>query len=489
VGECPQEIHLTLNHQREVFQSVQVTASPSPIDFDRTSAERKLNSVEIMNVPYTTTRDLRNAIRMLPGVLQGPNGEMHFDGGTENQVLFTLDGFNISDPLSGAFNTKMSVEAVRSMEYTSGRFSPEFGKGSSGALAIQTDLGTDQWRYSGTNFVPGVDSQKGLHLGTWGPRFNLSGPLVKGRAWFSDNIDGEYSTFVVPDLHKGQDRTHTYRADNLLHNQFNITPSNILYTDFLVNYNNQPGSGLSILDPPSTTIDRRSRTWFFSAKDQIYLARGTLLEVGFGEDRILSRQIPKGDALYLITPNGKSGNYFVDSLQNSRRDQFLANLYLPSFHLAGRHQLKTGVDVDRLSYSQDTSRTGFEQVGLAGYLRHKTTFGGSGAFSRPSLDASSYLLDTWHLKPNLLIEGGVRQDWDELVRKVALSPRISFSYAPFSWKDTKISGGYAVVYDETSLQLFTQPLDQYSITTSYNPNGSIASVPGLTVYTIRNPNL
>jgi hypothetical protein len=483
------ELHLVLNHVREVRQSVNVTASASPIDFDRTSSQTTLTSAEIINIPYNVTRDLRSAIRAMPGVVMDPRGELHFNGGAENQVLYMLDGFNISDPLGGQFHTKLSVEAVRSLEYSSGRFSPEFGKGSAGALALQTTLGDDQLRYSATNFLPGIDTQKGLHIGNFSPRFNLSGPLVRGRAWFSDSVDGEYSTFVVSGLPKGQDRTNTVRGDNLLHNQINLTPSNILYTDFLVNYLYASGTGLSPLDPPSTTTDRRSRTWFFSVKDQIYLGRDMLLEIGYAEDRTFFRQIPQGNALYIMTPNGKRGNFFIDMTQKARRGQFLANLFLPSFHLGGTHQIKAGADADRLDYWQHARRSGFEQFGLSGNLLWTTTFAGNGTFSRPSMEASSYLLDAWRVKPNLLVEVGGRQDWDELVRRHSFSPRFSFTYAPFRAKNTKISGGYAVIYDATSLQLFTRPLDQYSVTTTYNRDGTIAGGPALNVYTIQNPHL
>jgi hypothetical protein len=489
VTEGPQEVHLVLNHIREVFQSVNVETSVSPIDFDRTTSERTLDKLQIMNVPYPSTHDLRNAIKLIPGVVQDASGGLHFDGSAENQVLYTLDGFNISDPLTGRFSARLSVEAVRSLEYSSGRFSPEFGKGSAGALAIQTETGDDQWRYSATNFVPGIDTLKGIHIGAWTPRFNVSGPLKKGRAWISDNMDGEFSELLIPDAPPGQDRSSTWRGDNLLHTQFNATPSNLLYADFLINGASSSNLGLSALDPISTTTDQRLRTWFYSLKDQIYLGRGAMLELGFGENRTFLRQIPQGHDFYVMTPAGRRGNYFIDSVQKSRRDQFLANLIPPAFHLAGSHQFKSGIDWDRLNYWQDIRRTGFEQLDLSGRLLRLTTFVGNGRFSRPGLEASSYLLDDWRPKPNLLLELGVRQDWDELVRRTVLSPRLSFSYAPFGSKNTKIAGGYAVVHDATSLQLFTRPMDQYSVSTTYNPDGTVASGPSLTIFTIQNPHL
>jgi outer membrane receptor protein involved in Fe transport len=422
-------------------------------------------------------------------VIQDTTGALHFAGSAENQVLYTLDGFNVSDPVTGNFATRLDTDMVRSLEYSTGRYSPEFGKGSAGALAIRTEMGDDKLRYTATNFIPGLDTKTGVHLGAWTPRFGLFGPIVKGRAWFSESIDGEYSTVVVPDLPKDEQRTSSLRLGDLLRTQVNLTPANILFSSFLVNTWKAPETGLGPLDPPSTTLDQRTRTWFFSIKDQIYLAHGALLEVGLGEDRTFARQIPRGAGLYEITPNGRAGNYFVDSTRTSRRDQLLVNLFLPSFHLAGGHQLKIGADLDRLDIAQRALRTGYDVFGLGGYRLHHTTFAGSSVFRRPGLEASSYILDTWKIRPNLTADIGVRQDWDELIRRKEWSPRLSVAWSPFAARKTRITGGYAVTYDETSLALFAQPLDQYSVTTYYNPDGTTAFGPVATRFIISNPNL
>src|SRR4051812_8401730 len=252
VSASAHEVTLLVNHVREVFQTVDVDDTPPPIDIDRTSSEQRLTGPEIMNVPVAGTHTLRNSMKTMPSVLQDPQGELHFNGGAENQVLYTLNGFNIGDPLTGHFDTRLSVEAVRSLDFSTGRFSPEFGKGSAGALAIQTKTGTDQWRYSGTNFIPGLDSKKGLHLGAWSPRANLSGPILKGRVWFSDSIETEYHELVIDDLPKGQDTARSFRGSNLIHTQVNLTPSNIIYTDFLVNDGRESRVGLGVLDPVSS---------------------------------------------------------------------------------------------------------------------------------------------------------------------------------------------------------------------------------------------
>src|SRR5215472_19197918 len=156
IREGVNEIVLTLNHIRNTAESVDVKSSPDPIDIEQTDSERKLTGKEIFDVPYPSTHNLRNAMPLMPGVLQGPQGELHFDGGAENQTQYMLDGFNISDPLTGTFNTHLSVDSVRSIDFLSSRYSPEYGKGSAGVLAIHTETGDDAFRYSGTNFIPGI---------------------------------------------------------------------------------------------------------------------------------------------------------------------------------------------------------------------------------------------------------------------------------------------------------------------------------------------
>ncbi|HWB84921.1 MAG TPA: TonB-dependent receptor [Bryobacteraceae bacterium] len=488
IGQTPEDVHLVLNHLREVFQSVRVNATTSSLDPERTENRKSLNNLTVLNVPFSG-RDLRNALKLMPGVVQDPKGGLHLSGSSSNQVLYTLDGFNITDPLTGHFDTRLSLDSVRAIDYSTGRYSPEYGKGSAGAVAIQTGMGTDTLRYSATNFVPGVDTQSGAHIGTWAPRVGLSGPILKHRAWFSDTADSEYSQTVVPDVQKGHDRTPSFRFDNLLHTQVDLSRSNIFYASFLMNLWKAPGWGLSALDPPSTTLNRRSRTWFYSFKDQMYLSRGTLLELGYAEDRTFARQIPQGNSLYLITPEGRNGNYYMDTTQTSGRRQLLANLFLPVLHLGGEHKLKTGFDFDRLDYWQDIRRTGFEQFHVDGSLLRETTYRGSGRFSRPGLEASSYLVDDWKVRSDLVLELGVRQDWDEFIRRTLLSPRLSFSYSPFRWKNTKLSGGYAVIYDSSQLELFRRPLDQIAVTTTYNPDGSIFSGPALEIFTLPNSGL
>ena len=466
------EMTLLINQQQEVFQSITVGEQPTPIDPQQTEHEQRLSGTEINDIPYPASHSLRNSMKLIPGVLQDATGGLHFHGGAENQTQYTLDGFDITDPIDGRYRTLLAVEGVRSAEVFEARESPEYGRGSAGTLAIHTETGTDQLRYTATNFIPGLDTSGGLHIGDWTPRAGISGPVVKGRAWFSDSFNGEYNSGYVSGLPSGQDRNTSWVAGNLLHAQVNLTHANILYGDLLADFDHQDHFGLGPLDPVSTTTALGDHEWLAAARDQQSWFGGTTLETGFAIQTVYRLRVPEGDQLYVIAPSGRSGNYFVDSRETGRREQLLVKFFPPARQFAGKHQVQMGVDAQRLDYTAAFRRSGFELLGLDGLPQSMTTFSGSGNFDRPNTAVAWYINDHWQPARNLAIDVGLRQDWDELVRQAAWAPRISAAWSPFHDARTKFTAGFARVHDATNLSLFSRPLDQQAVTTAYSAMGA-----------------
>ncbi|MCC6367468.1 MAG: TonB-dependent receptor [Bryobacterales bacterium] len=489
VGPEGEELALTLEPLREVVERVEVHAQTQTVDMDTTNSTRTMRGEEILNIPYPNTNDFKAAARMMPGVVRDSRGGIHVNGSAEDQVLYTLDGFNLNDPLTGRLETRLSVESVQTVEIASGHLPAEYGKGSGGTLAVHTQAGDNQLRYSATNFVPGLENRKGWTIGDWSPRVGVSGPILKDRAWFSNTVDFQYSQVFIRDLPKGQDRYSQVRLGNLLYAQVNVTPSQILYAGFLVNAFNAARTGLTALDPVETTIDRRSRQWFWHVKDQIYLTRGWLVEAGFASNRTFGREIPQGQGMLIYTANGKRGNYFMDGVRKGGRDQILVNSFPPRFKAFGEHQLKTGMDLDHVTYWQDVRRTGFENYSEAGKRTFRTVYGGSGLLGRDNDEAAAYVQDSWRIAPGVLIEAGARTDWGRILHTWSLSPRIGAAWSPGRKGNMKIYAGYARVYDATNLRLFTRPFDQYALATYFGPNGDVVRGPALTTFEIRNPHL
>jgi hypothetical protein len=470
VGET-ESLEVTLNHTQEYVESVNVVYSPPAIDPAKTSASATLDTREVINLPYTVTRDIRYALPLLPGVLQDAYGQVHVDGSATRQVFDQLDGFNVSDPASGLFNLRVSVDALRSVEVQSSRYPVEYGKGSGGIVSLRTGMGDDRYRLSATDFIPTVQGRKGLHINTWTPRATFSGPLRKGRAWFLEALDGEYNLDVVKELPAGADQNPSWRVSNLSKAQVNLTSSNILTTSFLVNGYRSDHAGLSPFDPLETTVNRRESAYLFTAKDQVLLPMGLLLEVGLGVSRFHSGFRPQGQQTYVITPDGTSGNFFETADGHTGRLQGIVNIFLPPLYWSGRHELKLGVDVDRLTDRQSFERRPVTVLRQDGTLSRQISFSGGPGFTRNNFEVSGYAQDRWHLSDRWLVEPGLRFDWDEIVRDFLLSPRLASTFLLSPRSETKLAAGVGVYNDPANLDILTRPLTGQRTDLFYDPTG------------------
>ena len=477
------EVTLVLNAQREVFQSIDVGALPNSVDPEQTEREQRLSGTDVNNVPYPASNSLRNSFKLIPGVVQDPTGSVHFHGGGQYQTQYKLDGVDITNPIDGRYDTRLAVEGVRSVDLSVARETAPNGRGSAGVLDVQTDNGTDQLRYTATNFIPGLETRNGFAISDWTPRAGISGPLVKGRAWFSDSFDGEYNSGFLSGLPKGQNTNPSWAAGNLLHTQVNVAAGNILYSDFLGNFDHATHLGLGPLDPVSTTSALTDRQWLIAAKDTQSWGAGELLEAGVAWHSIYRSQAPMGDQPYVLSPTGRSGNYFLNSQQDGRRAQAFVNYFPRARRLAGRHQLQIGADTQWLDYSANNRRSGFTVLDASGQPLYATTFVGSGAFDETGSNAAWYVNDHWQPSGTLAIDAGVRLDWDRLAGSIAWSPRVGLSWARFHNARTKVMAGYAVLRDATNLALFSRPLDQQALTTAYNAAG-VAEAPMLNTFAI-----
>ena len=325
------------------------------------------------------------------------------NGGAEEQVLYTLDGFMINDPLTGRLESRLSVEAVRAFELRSGSLPAEYGKGAAGVFAVRTEPGADKIRYTGTNFVPGLEQHKGLTIGAWTPRFGVSGPIRKGRAWISDSIDIQYSNTIVDELEKGRDR-----ARQLAREQHAPDPGEPdrgehperRTPDQLVE-RQRTGLSLSTRSKPRRIA---ARDLLFNIKDQIAFHAGGLIEFGYAATRNFSREIPQGDGVQIFTPYGLRGNDMMNAVRTGDRDQVIVVMPIPLRSPgAGKHQLKTGIDLKSLRYRQDAHRSGFDYQRVDGSVVRQTRFGGSGSFRNSSREIA--LLCTGLVAAHAIVSG------------------------------------------------------------------------------------
>src|SRR6266481_6188311 len=274
------DVHL--QSVREYSEEIEVTAQPSPIDPQQTASTQTIDATAISEIPYFHTRDYRNVLPYIPGVIAGPNGQIHVAGSTTQEVADYLDGFEVGQPAGGALGIRINPDALRRIDIQSSRYSPQFGKGSGGLLNLETQDGDNHLRYNATDFIPTLQTTRGIQLNNWTPRAYLSGPIVKDRLWFQISHQGENDVNIVKELPPGADTNDVWQTANLARLRLNLTEGNVLTASGLLNLFDSDNSGISPFDPVSVSTLQDSALYLFTLKDQIAIAKDALLEFGAG---------------------------------------------------------------------------------------------------------------------------------------------------------------------------------------------------------------
>ena len=465
-------LKVVLAHEQIVREHVNVTASAPGIDVDQTSNKSAMNTPEIVNIPYPTSRDIRNLLPFNPGVVQDATGQVHVAGSETWETLDTLDGFDIRSPVSGVLSLRVSADAVRSVDTETTRYPVEFGRSTGGVIAFYTGMGDDKFRFNATNFVPSFRDLNGIRFDKFVPRFTFSGPMKRGHAWWYDGAEVEYDNIYISELPANADTDELIRGSNLMKVQDNLTPTNIVTAGLLYNNYHSPYDGISPLVPQASTVKRNTIAWFPYLRDQQSSRGGELLDVGIGYMSIHDGYEPHGSSPYQITPELSEGSYFESMSGRSSRLEGTATLYLPLKQWLGQHQLEAGIDADRIGYDQSQSLAPVSYLREDGTLLRQSVFAPSPPFTMHNAEVGAYIEDRWKPAGGWLVEPGLRFDWDEIVRRSLVSPRIAAVYSPPGDKNkTKISAGIGLYYDHTQLNYLTQTFTGTRYDTYYAADG------------------
>ncbi len=349
-------VRVVLAHEQIVREQVNVTASLPGIDTEQVSDQSTMNTPEIVNIPYQTSRDIRYLLPFNPGVVQDATGQIHVAGSETWETLDTLDGFDIRSPAEGTLDMRVSPDAVRSIDSETTRYPVEFGRATGGVMAFYSGMGDNKFRFNATNFIPSFRDLNGIRFDKFVPRFTFSGPLKRDRTWFYDGAEAEYDNIYIAELPANADTDELVRGSNLVKAQANLSSKDILTAGLLFNDYHSPYEGISSLTPQQSTTKRDIIAWLPYLRDQLSFGEGALLDVGVGEMRFRDGHEPHGSTPYEITPEMAEGSYFEDLTGRSQRLEGTAALYLPPQHWMGRHDLKTGLDLDHITYNQNQSR-------------------------------------------------------------------------------------------------------------------------------------
>ena len=186
---------------------------------------------------------------------------------------------------------------------------------------------------------------------------------------------------------------------------------------------------------------------------------------------------PTARTPFELTPELSQGSYFENLASQSQRVEGNAALYLPPRQWLGRHDLKAGIDISHIGFHTSVTRAPVNYLREDHTLLRQSTFPAFAPFTGHNVEAGAYLQDRWAPQARLLLEPGLRFDWDEIIRRPLFSPRIALVFSPSRTSDkTKISAGVGLYYEHTQLEYLERALagiryDTYFATDGVTPTG------------------
>ena len=190
---CDTVIHTRLQFVPEMLAGASVTATRNEIGVRGTQMSAiEIPVRQIQRIPALAGEvDVIKAIQLLPGVQSGTEGSagLYVRGGGPDENLLLLDGvpiYNVNHMMG--FFSVFNADAIKNVTLYKGSFPARFGSRLSSIVDIRMKDGNDQEFHGSAS------------LGLLSAKFNVEGPIVKGKTTFNVSARRTYYDVLAQPL-------------------------------------------------------------------------------------------------------------------------------------------------------------------------------------------------------------------------------------------------------------------------------------------------
>jgi len=441
----------------EILLTANVSASVTVRDDEGLLSAGETSTVNIIRAKTLTDMPLRaenyqSALLLTPGVVRDNNGD-HIKGGRTGQSAYTVNGVDVTDPVSGNLAFDIPLEAAAAVQIEENPYSPEFGRLTGGATNLETKGGGNKFKLGATRFFPTFHNIFGGAIDSLRPRVTLSGPVMRDKLLFLQSFEYRFSRIYVPSLAAGQDNSasesfNSFTQIDLIANKNNrfkmiaaIFPQKVRY------------HGLNTFNPQEATSNLKQHGNLFTISEQAIFGDASFLNSSLSYRGSKVDVFGQGSEPLTVLPDGNTGNAFADSHRQNRRVQWQETYFAKMFHLAGEHSFKLGAELDRTTLSGVLHNRSILIRRRDHTLSQRIDFAADGTVARTISELASFIQDRWVVNKRLTIDGGLRFDRDGVAERNNFAPRLSFLYLPFKNGRTILRGGVGLFYDRVSLSV------------------------------------
>jgi hypothetical protein len=522
-----------------VTEQVTVTGESPIVDVKQSGNSTNIRAEQISLLPHN--RDFTSLVTQAPGANQETksNGVM-IDGAAAAENRYVIDGIETTGIIGGTSGQNMLADFVEEVQVKSTGYSAEYGGSTGGVINVQTKSGTNKMNgslltyYQGSNTagssnptlraVFGHSDQAEYHTfpkdtnSRFEPGGSLGGPIFQNKMWFfgayqpaittiKRHVDATTSGIAAANTHDTTQKQQVQYLSGNVTNQFgNKLRTRVAYNNSWSKTDGQLAA-LSGSEPLTTLYTKGTTfpTWsvsgtadytvssnfiisgragrFFSNVQDFNVNNVVKFNFAQGSTNIGQAGVPASEQFPAGYTNIGSNNGIAKDQTTRNFMQVDATYY---GHLAGAHQIKGGVQIDRrgndvvngalqnavnlswgLNFNGISGPFGYYEVQSTGPTSYQTGIATQGNVK--SNVNGIFLQDQWSVNNRLTINLGVRTESENVPAYSnaagvppnpikftwgqKIGPRAGFAYDVAGDGKTKIYGSWGMFYDIFKLNL------------------------------------
>jgi hypothetical protein len=439
------DLRLALADQVEVVAPANVVSDTGTL-----SSRDNVSSEELEQI--APGGGLSAALRLLISVIEVPGG-VAIKGGRPSAATTQLGPGMFVDPATGLSQVRLPDDAIDSVTVLPNPYAVEYGRFSSGLVLIQTRRGGDQWRTRLNNLDPAFRTKRGqplkiIGISSFGPRFEIGGPLARDRLFLQQSAQYRYRTNEIPSRPQSDVKTlHAFssftRLDaNLSSRQF-LTVAGGLFpsrTTFAT---------IGTFVPPEASVDLHGTVHTGAVTQRSVWSDSLFSETTVEINRYRTEVLPQGVAPMELLPETTLGNFYNRQRRTTSTVQIVETLSGSSLRATGLHLYKIGADVLYSRFSGSSVSAPVLIRRSDGTLARRLDYGLPTSQSIDSVDFALFAQDRVQPTSRWYVEFGGRLDRDGIVDRVNITPRIGSAILLNQAGTAVLRSGFGLFYERT----------------------------------------
>lgn len=474
-----------------ISESVTIREEEGVLSTSQTTTSNTVRSQTLKDVPLRA-ENYQSAALLTPGVVRGLDGADHLKGARAGQSAYTVNGVDVTDPVTGTLAFDIPLEAAANVRTEENPYSAMLGRLTGGATDLETKGGSNKFKITAARFFPTYRNIFGGPIDSFRPRVTLSGPIVRNRLLFLQSLEYRFTRTRVSSLAAPADDSTSESYSSFTQLDLSLNKTNSVKVVAALFPQKVRFAGLNTFNPQPATPNTKQRGALVSISEQSIFKNASFLSSTLSFKTMELDLFGQGTRPLELLPEGNAGNYFADNRRRSQRFQWRETYYAHAFDYHGQHSLKLGGEIAQARVTGVFRENSILIERQDKTLTQRIEFGAPVRVSRSLREFTLFLQDRWVVNKKLTIDAGVRFDRDGLARQNAIAPRISFLYLPLKNYAMIVRGGVGLFYDRVPLSVgYFSQLPERTVTTFGNDGSSITDGPrrfvNITASRLRNP--